>query len=318
VSAQARRRFVVASAVAMALPIGLIAVVDLLGGGYALPNSITAKSVLSNGALFDVAHVTANLAADPGLVVIACLCLFLVFHAWRHGHAALGSAALTVALTIVTLELFGSVGIFGRYEAFAYMAALAVLGAYVLSGAVCLEGSWARRVLVGLAVIVLAPPVGLLVGAPTAMSNIDSQQATMGRFLGRYYDRQGVGVNDIGEVGFRHSGELVDFEGLGSFEVLRQRRAGVFDAAAISRDLAVHDVRVVAVFERLYDSVLPPDLIRVGTWCLTEHVLVNGDPCVTWFARGPQEAERLSRNLADFGPDLPRSESLELLASAAS
>jgi hypothetical protein len=308
-----RRRFsLAATGLALIAPLSVIAAFDLFAGAYALPNSVMAKSVMTNGTLFDVGRIATNIRVDPGLAVLGLLCLLVAIHADRSRRPERGLGAFTMALTIVGLEFSGAIGILGRYEAFAYLGALAVVGAYLLTGAIDLRGLWPRRLGVALAVIALAPPVGLLLGSPVAMGNINSQQATMGQFLAEYYDGQAVAVNDIGEVAYRHRGDLVDFEGLGSLDVLQHRRDGDFNADTIAADLAAHDVKVVAVFERFYEAVLPPHLIRVGRWCMNDHVLVNADRCVTFFAPSPTEAVQLRTNLQAFQPDLPSSENLQL------
>jgi hypothetical protein len=139
--------------------------------------------------------------------------------------------------------------------------------------------------------------------------HIYRQHYQLARFLGRYYDRQPVALNDIGAVSYYTHVRVRDLMGLGSLEVARLRRSGLWDAGHLNELLHRDGVSVAAIYDSWFygDRAFQRDWQRVGEW-VTDLEEQPGEGTVTFFATNTDAAEALRTELLEFNATLPPGE----------
>jgi len=304
-----RTRVAVLTAAIPAMSAAVVAAVDLAHGQYALPNSVVAKSLVDSGGLAalvpSLPTIADRLSTDGMLVaLLAALAAYvaLSFAGGPRRHRALGAAVLVAAALHCAYADLGSVD---RYQA--YLVAAALFTAIRILGEVTPPGWRALAPVLLLAPLVLLPVHKyVLTGQVSAgMNNVYQQQLQMATFLESRYPDQPVAVNDIGLVGYRHRGPLLDLAGLASFDVLRQRRAGTFDRAAVARAVTTHGVHVVALYENWFHSQIPAQWTLVAQWAISGEDVTIGAPVLSWYAPSAADVDVLVRRLHTFDGQLP-------------
>ena len=284
----------------------LLGVINLAHGQYFLPNSVLAKSGLGAGHglagwVPSWAGFTANLDSD---LQVGCLALvgvgYLVLRRLRGEQSGLWLAWL------VALALHSGYAKFGWYDR--YQAYLAVSGTLLaLRSAPELRVS-RRAGLALVAALVLgvlpAYKFGSEIGVPDAAHAVHLHQDQLGRFFATAYAGRAIIVNDIGEVGWQHSGGLDDAWGLGSYAVLKAHREGDLDKAFMAGLAAHDDVQAVAVYGVLRD-VIPDSWVQVARWSTTGTGRPDADGDIVFYA--PTRAQAITLRLAmnRFTPTLP-------------
>ena len=280
--------------------------INLAHGQYFLPNSVLAKSGLGAGHglagwVPSWAGFTANLEADLQVGLLALLGVgYLAVRRLRGEQSGLWLAWL------VALALHSGYAKFGWYDR--YQAYLAVSGAFLaLRSAAELRVD--RRA--GLALLA-ALLLGVLpaykfaneIGVPDAAHAVYLHQDQMGRFLAGAYAGKAIIVNDIGEVGWQHSGGLDDAWGLGSYAVLKAHRDGDLDKAFMAGLAARDRVQAVAVYGVLRD-VIPDSWVQVARWSTAGTGRPDADGDIVFYAPTPAEAITLRLAMNRFAPTLP-------------
>jgi hypothetical protein len=303
-----RIRGAVVSAVAGLLPIGIIAAVNHAFGQGFLPNSEIAKTTLAAtpGYVPSVSEVVSRAHAD--LFVTLCLAVSIVYVAFAiAGRTQVHSAfATALAVTIVLHFLFADMGWFGRYQMY-----MVIAGAYlVLTLAVEYirpDLRWRNVAFAAIALVAVVcsePRAALTRRTALASSNNYRQNYQAGRFLERYYRGQAVAVNDLGYMSWFHDGPMIDFVGLGSYEVIKKRQVGGLDTAFLRKLVAEHHVQVIVVFREWYQNIIPREWVPVAGWELGQQN-VFPEPHMTFYAPNAAQAAVLRRNLEAFQPELP-------------
>ncbi|HEV7466141.1 MAG TPA: hypothetical protein VGP96_07555 [Candidatus Dormibacteraeota bacterium] len=288
---------------------GVSALVNLAHGQYALPNSVVAKSTLATGglsALVPSLQKLGVLLSTDGMLValLAALAVYVVlsFAGGPRRHLGLGVAVLLAALLHCS---YAQLGTLDRYQEYLVVAAVFVAMRMLAEVTLPRWRSAAVALLVAPLVLVPVHKFVLTTQAATAMNNIYEQQLQMATFLESRYAGQPVALNDIGLVSYRHRGALLDLEGLASFEVLRERRAGTLDSAAVGRIVAEHGVHVVVIYDSWFGGLIPAQWTLVAQWTISRADITVGAPVVSWYAPTPADAVVLAQRLHGFDGQLP-------------
>ncbi|MEA2684173.1 MAG: hypothetical protein QOK05_2501 [Chloroflexota bacterium] len=294
---------------AAALPAAAIAAVNLANGQAWLPNSVVSKAGLFERrglplVPFDV--VIERLMGDPLLVAL------LVVSALYLGRCALlrvGTTNLPLALAfLVTAVLHLALATLGWYDR--YQEYLVVIGAWLLfryAAEVAPERRMAAAMLAVLALLLVSSPrkAILTIFTPTASNNIYLQQYQMGQFLARYYNDTGAVINDLGEVSYQHHGPIFDMFGLGSYQALKARRDGRFDAGFVAAQTRRINAPVAVIYSEYWRQQIPASWVLVGSWSVLHAPGNLGGTKVDFWATSAATADELRRDLREYGRELP-------------
>lgn len=190
--------------------------------------------------------------------------------------------------TLVLHMLFGKTGWLFRYEA--YLVAMGWIVAGVTLLAPVFERLRQGRLLAGetiayafAALLLLWPAAArgneALRVTSRASTNVYEQQYQMGRFLAEHYPQGRVAANDVGAITFLTNIDLLDFYGLFSVEVLREKRTGTINTAYFARRAEERGVEIAIVYEALYQSAggIPASWIKAGEWKVSNNVVLWAD-----------------------------------------
>jgi hypothetical protein len=319
-----RRRIAHAAALVAAafVPVAVYAAYSVSHGALVLPNSVLMKSqparfaTLADGigaVLRDSATVFSLFSRPPELALTLGILLALsrtgAMKAQAVSQAVVLGSIFTIAMLLhaclVKLEWFY------RYEA-----ALVGLGVLALAWFVAqrdsraalltpLMNSAAGTILVALLALPLATrALSALAVTPGAMRNVFEQQYQMGKFFSVAYPDDTIAVNDIGAVGWMSSSKIVDVYGLATQEVANLKRRRQWDRASLEAIVERRQVRAVAMYQKVFEPIIPRSWTLVGEWTIANNVGVSEDT-VGFYAPTPGDVKRLRDSLDAFATALP-------------
>ena len=319
-----RSRFAAASTLVAAalVPVAAYAAYSVAHGGLLVPNSLLMKSLpgrfgtVAEGmaaVLSDWASVFSLFSRPPELALTLTL-LLILSRLPALKIEALTRASLLAAMFVIAMLVHAclvKLQWFYRYEAALMAVGVLALGLIVLSDD-------ARRELVDpllrnaagtILVVLLMLPLGAralsaLAVTPGAMRNVFEQQYQMARFFRAAYPDATIAVNDIGAVAWLSSSAIVDIYGLSTQEVADLKRRRDWDPDRLAGVVARRNVKVVAMYEKVFASLIPPSWTLVGEWRIENNVGVSEDT-VGFFAPTPGDVMRLREALDGFAPQLP-------------
>jgi hypothetical protein len=304
------------------LPVAIFAAYSTAHGALPLPNSVLMKSGPSR--FSTLASSVAAVASDgfsvlsifgrpPELALTSGVLLALTL-AWKatgeqsvkaRNLGVLFVLAMTLHVSLVKLEWFF------RYEA--YLMALGTVSVILLttdrSSRELIRAPFARVPPGTALAVLLSLPIAVrmlsaLATTPGAMRNVFEQQYQMAMFFRDAYPAEPIAVNDIGAVGWFSSSPILDIYGLATNDVADLKRKGKLDAEALRALVAGHDAKVVAMYEKVFDPIIPREWTLVGEWTIQGNVAVS-ENTVGFYAPTPADAERLRTALDRFAPRLP-------------
>lgn len=136
------------------------------------------------------------------------------------------------------------------------------------------------------------------------------EQALFTEFLNHYYQDAVVGLNDVGMPSYYGHFEVVDLYGLGDNEVTEAKLAPI-DYPQFYRDFAQRrGVDIILVFESWFEDKIPPEWIYVGSWGRGNNVYWG--EVVLFYARTPEDARALQKNMREFRRQMPAEVRTEL------
>jgi hypothetical protein len=200
---------------------------------------------------------------------------------------------------------------FFRYEA--YLIAMGLLAVGLVagpSGVALLPGSRKRvnaaatALLILLAIPLAVRALSALAVTSGAMRNVYEQQYQMALFFRDAYPRDAIALNDIGAVSWLAPSPIVDVMGLATSEVADLKRRRQFNRDTLAALVLRHNVKAVAMYERVFAPVIPHSWQLVGEWRIPQNVGVSEDT-VGFFAPTPADAARLRLALEGFKTRLP-------------
>ena len=308
--------------VAAFVPIAVYAAYSVSNGALVLPNSVLMKSqpgrfgTLADGigaVLRDSATVFSLFSRPPELA----LTLGLLLAISRAGAMKTRAVSRAVVLgSIFTIAMLLHACLVKLEWFYRYEAALIGLGVLALASLVAqresraalltpLMSSAAGTTLVALLALPLATrALSALAVTPGAMRNVFEQQYQMGRFFSAAYPDDTIAVNDIGAVAWLSSSRIVDIYGLATQEVANLKRQRQWDRASLEAIAVRRQVRAVAMYQRVFEPIIPRSWTLVGEWTIANNVGVSEDT-VGFYAPTPGDVKRLHDALDAFATALP-------------
>ncbi len=214
---------------------------------------------------------------------------------------------LSFLLTVVLVAHFhrGGFGWFFRYEA--YLIALTLAFYPVLSR----ELPKVRPSVLGLAALILSVP--LLIRGLTVLKDITPaaeitylKNYHLALFVKKHFNGKGIAMDDIGYVSFLSDAKVVDFVGLGTYDVAKAIQEGRFNTDFMRRIAEEYGVVAAILRPSWYVKYggLPGEWLVVGTWKV-EDVYYPGSNFLTFMAVDTGMADDLKRYLEGSRDYLP-------------
>jgi hypothetical protein len=316
-----KKRFLEAflTVIAGILPITMYGIYSIAQGWFFFPNSILLKGnvpiLTLAGITHLLGHLPSNLFAAPHILVLLIVCLGTYLWSEKQKYALKKERNLIVIFVIMTfLHMeFSSMGILlFRYEAYLVLAGILILMDTITSLAAnqtAKVGSFTNRIVIFVLWILFVLPLawGTAISFrnyPFAVMNIFEQQYQMGLFLDKYYSGKAVAANDIGEINYLADIKTLDLYGLGSIEVARAKRNGLYDKKVIDDLVSMSNVEVVIIYNSGFEGNIPSDWVEIGRWQIGHNVICFSDE-VSFYAPNASEKNNVISNLREFSALLP-------------
>ncbi len=295
------------------LPVLIFGLYSVYHGSNFLPNPLILKANRPEfspyGLVVFLKTWARNLSLAPHLLAIAAFLGIGLLHSRKSASPDREVKVFMAAVlgVIVVHSMFVGVGWFFRYEA--YIMALGIVAAVLFLQQLELHKKHAR-VLKCLVVLIVFLPLlwqstDTLVRTVPATRNIYEQQYQMALFAHRYFDHEGVALNDIGAVAYFADTRMLDLFGLASREVSLLKRTGAYTKDSIRSLARANSIRLVIIYDSWFQGLIPDEWIKVGEWTIADNMICAG-PTVSFWATDKAGANRLAMDLKDFSPSLPR------------
>jgi hypothetical protein len=139
-----------------------------------------------------------------------------------------------------------------------------------------------------------------------APRNIYEQQVQMAKFVGKYYYTSTIVLNDIGAVSyFNDKIKIIDLMGLGSIDILREKRAGGFNKNFIDNYCKKKGASVAILYNDSNAFEIPANWHLVCEWRIMNNVVCRMDK-VGFYSINSTEDRFLKKKLKEFSQSLPR------------
>ena len=306
------------------LPVLFFGLISVLKGSYFFPNSVLIKS--DEVPLFGggPGHFVQTLLVEkltlmkPGITALATQRLllilpviYLLFRKTLQGKNSLALQLILLTGTTLLHLALASTGKFYRYEAYLIFCSIGAVGLTLALSTGSLK-SFRPGVVTVLASILfffLLFPIVLRSSAAfskagQASVNIFEQQYQMGKFLQKYYPDEPIAANDIGAVSYFTKGIVVDLWGLGSNEIARRRKEGLWAPVFLDSFSKENNVKLAVIYDSWFNNGLQPYWKKIATWQVPDNVVL-GDDTVSFYAVDSTGSEEIRRNLVDFEKQLP-------------
>lgn len=305
-------------AAAGVVPLALFGAFSVARGGSFLPNPVLLKGVMgvANAGNHPLVWLSGRLKLlynTPFAFALVMALLFALTWQLFRDEKRPGRDFYFVLIALLTAAAhvaFAALGWFARYEAYlvALGAAALVPAARQLITIASVKGVPARAALAVLAAVLLFPFAyragNAISGYATAVSNIYQQQYQMALFVGAYYGRDCVAINDVGTTAYFTKARILDLYGLADNDVTRWRMSQAYTSAEISLLCRRYRPRAAMIYDRWFYNMIPASWSRIGDWEIQDN-LVCGSPRVSFYATDTAEIETLSKNFAEFSKKLP-------------
>jgi hypothetical protein len=304
-------------------PLFIYGLISVSKGWYFLPSALLLKGTMPESTSLKVIIkflLTSyeRLFADPHvltLVIVALILYILRFNKnknfWENGQIML---AIFIITTLLHMQ-FAKTRWFYRYEAY-----LVALGIFII--AITLfeylnketRGFKIDKSLIPkyAAIIILISffvfPLGMrsknaLLSIPRSTKDIYKIIYPQGLFLKQYYQGQVIGLTEVSTTVFLADIKCLDLSGLGTYEIIRERLKGRYNAQMIY-ELSKSMNMSIAMVMGGNEIPVPPQWIKVGQWKLM-HAFSPLDT-VDFYATTLSEAKTLIKNLRTFSVYLPK------------
>ena len=307
---------------AAGLPLVVFGLISVYNGNYFIPNSVLVKSQsvshtgplqMIRGIFFEKLMIPENGMASLATQRLAIAIPVLYFLFRKFMKPSYGFILIGLFGAVILQLAFASTGYLYRYESylfFCFMIIAPVL--FFRYGRELLEGikSWLPKlVAIGLAFFLCFPfflrAASGLQKTVQASVNIYEQQYQMTKFVGRYYDHSTVALNDIGAVSYFTNARVVDLWGLADIEVTRSKKGRYWTPEFIDSFSRKNATELAIIYDVWFSDSLTSKWQKVATWQISNNVIC-GDDVVSFYAIDSASRSRLSQNLREFEPQLPR------------
>jgi hypothetical protein len=309
------------------LPIVLFGIYALYNGSNFIPNSVLLKSrapQMTLSGLYDfftsqlyerlvsaVGPHIYNSASVQRLVLILPLMYVVFFNQVRLQPAYRYIIFLLTAGLLAHLS-FANTDRSSRYEAYLVGCSMIFILFLIIrhGGEIWHRWSGAAKWASGFIAFILYFPLVLRSGRAftdigQASINIFDQQYQMGAFFHKYYNNEGIALNDIGAVSYLTEGRKLDLIGLSSNEIAKARLSGNYTPQVVARAVNKDAVKVAVLFDFWFPPQFYAGWIPVGTWTIKNNIICLG-PTVTFFAVDTSQRQDLKDNLQKYERLLPK------------
>ncbi len=209
--------------------------------------------------------------------------------------------------TVVAHFHRGGFGWFYKYEAYLISAVVAFLP-------VVARGKASR-----IHALAFIPMLPLLVRGTAILREIEPavritylKNYHLAEFVRQNLNGEGIALDDIGYVAFLSDAKIVDFVGLGTYEVAYLIREGRFNTESMREIVKKYGVKFAALRPPWYHKYggLPPEWMVVGIWKV-EDIYYPGSNYFVWMAVDRASALKLKVSLEDFTRTLPKGVTVE-------
>ena len=292
-----RRAAACAVITAGVVPVVAVGLWNLAHGWFFLPASILLKqAVLQPAGSVLPSSLYTNVTEAPAafFVLLVSGLLLLAYQAATRGFRAVHPFLLIFVTAAALHAVFAKFGHLYRYESYLMVLGTLTIGVSLFGRGGVLSGAGSSRSNRELVLVVIAL-FCMALGSRTLAANavtanmtghIYRQQRQVAELLREYYDGEPVALNDIGASSYLTHVQLTDMVGLGTLEVAKLRRAGLWDRRHMIELLEQQHVELAIV----YDTWFPAghdfyqEWIRVGEWT-TDDEETRGEGTVSFFAR---------------------------------
>ena len=319
----ARRRIAPALAIACSalLPLLAFAIVSMRLGSYPVPNSVLLKAMLQPGmSLGGFARFAFLFAIEapksPHLLFLIAMSAILLAYLIEQQRSIWNVPALSLVLFLACAVLhlqFARTGWLYRYEAY-----LVVFGIYACSIGLNAIRGWSGAffsrpvpaTICGICLVCFGyafagRALGSLWLIPRASKNIYDQQYQTALFIRKYYPRTNVVLHDIGAVAFLNDCPIVYVYGLGTIEVARARRSGIFNAQWIDSFARSRNASIAVTYDTWMSLPAPPRSWQdVGAWPIHDNQ-GGGSDAMHFYAIDSAERDALANRLRSASKTLP-------------
>lgn len=274
--------------VGLILPMAILGIYSLQQGWFFLPNSLVLKGLLSNfmggkglPGIFNGIFYKAT--RNPH----ASIAIFLLIMTIRESFFPVkkGKDSLVIILIISILHLiFANYGHIYRYEAYLMaMTWIFFVRALVANGQVqSLQAIWAhlkksKETILLLFILLTGPMYRAVQGYSMVirgMVNIQEQQVTISKFIGKFYDGKTIAALDIGALAYFTHCKIVDLWGLSTLETAKLKLNRNYTFAALDSVCKEKNVDLV-----LYYGERPKDFFwfEAGRFKIRDNKVCSDD-----------------------------------------
>ncbi|MDR1838829.1 MAG: hypothetical protein LBQ93_04485 [Treponema sp.] len=309
------------------LPVLLFGLWSISNGAFFFPNTLLVKGdiAVNRGILRIILHYAAKLYRNIyspimiGPVVIILLIIIQRFIVEKtnsfNGVIDLLKKHSLVFITLATISLhvcFAGIGWLYRYEA--YLLSLLYLTLVILfyrNVSVVKDG----MTVMAIAILIIFPAIAQRIRESNnvmelAGKNIHDQQIQMSKFLGTYYNESMVMANDIGAITYYTNIKLKDLVGLGSSDILVERKklggGGGILATALSK---YKQYSLVIIYDSWFEIETETDyenlgLIKIAELWIEDNVICGGNP-VSFYTSDEMMVEEMRANMIRFKENVP-------------
>jgi len=306
------------------LPVLIFGVYSILKGSDFLPNSVLVKATVPASNLENIMYLIReeyfprffsadqkyNTIGAQRLLLLVPMTYLLFFRATR-GNMVYRNMLLMLAVCTIFHIATMSYSFFARYEAYLIGSFVIICSTLVIryGNELLKERSKILSWVAGFLGILLLMP--LATRSFNAFSEVSlgaictyDQQFQMGRFVGSYYNRDAVAINDIGAVTYQSEGPKLDLWGLGNIEVARSRRNRTYTVGFLDSMARARDVKVAICYEGRFRGLVTL-WQKVASWDIPYKDAGVHDS-VSFYVINPSEGPLLKENLKKFQPSLPK------------
>ncbi|MBN9383518.1 MAG: hypothetical protein J0H74_22360 [Chitinophagaceae bacterium] len=309
------------------LPVLLFGFYSLYNGAYFLPNSVLLKSRAPHLAFNELYYFFTtqlyerlSLAQGPHIynsvsvqrLILILPLMYFIFNNQVRKQPAYRYIIFLLTTGFVAQLAVANIDRSSRYEAYLIGCAVVFILFLALKYGKEIWNGWsqmAKGISIFLACIMCYPLVfrsGRAFGdIELASVNIFQQQYQMGSFFHKYYNNDGIALNDIGAVSYLTEGKKLDLIGLSSYEITKARLNNYYTPQVVSQAVKKDSVKVAVVFDVWFPQQFFAGWIPVGTWTIQNNIICLSNT-VTFYAVDTTFRQGLQRNLHGYERFLPK------------
>jgi len=221
---------------------------------------------------------------------------------------------MSYLLFIVLIAHFhrGGFGWFFRYEAYLIFLTIAILP--ILMRRVGVLSLWHRLGLLVISIPLVIRGFTVLKDIVPAVQITYLKNYNLAVFVKKHFNGIGIALDDIGYVSFLSEAKVVDFVGLGTYDVARAIYEGKFNTSTMRALAKKYDIKLAILRPSWYVKYggLPGEWLVVGTWKVPD-IYYPGSNFLTVMAVDSNYTDTLIRYLQEASSYLPPEVDIRIL-----